>query len=93
MCVYSMIAEHYQAKWGQPPYISYPGYNPHTYIITQTPSIVITAEQWNEYQELKRKAIEYDARTNQPDCVKPELEEWEARMKAYLIELGVIKGE
>lgn len=54
-----------------------------------TPGIAISLEQWQEYLELKRKAEEYDLRTNQPDCVKPDLEEWETKMKRFLKKLTI----
>jgi hypothetical protein len=59
----------------------------------QVPTRMITEAEWLEYQSLKRKAEEYDARTNQPDCIKPELAEWENDMEAFLILMGLITEE
>jgi len=53
--------------------------------------IQITQAQWDEYQELKRKAMEYDKRTGQPDCVKPEVEEWENKIVEVLKKKGLLK--
>jgi hypothetical protein len=52
--------------------------------------IHITQAQWNEYQELKKKMIEYDARTGQPDCAKPEVAEWESKIEEVLRKKGLI---
>lgn len=56
-----------------------------TYLIK--PGTTITSEQWAEYQELKRRMEAYDAQTNQPDCVKPEVATWEA-VVAQLVNQG-----
>lgn len=40
---------------------------------------------WEEYQELKRKAREYDRLTKQPDCEKPEVQDFEDRIKKRLL--------
>jgi hypothetical protein len=72
-----MISDHYRDKWFTAP-------------LGQ--GIYISYEDWKEYQELKRKAQEYDNRFNQPDCVKPELQEWEQKMREFLIKQGVIEG-
>jgi hypothetical protein len=54
---------------------------------------MITAEQWLEYQELKRKAAEYDRITSQPDCVKPDVDAWEQDIEAFLILMGLLTEE
>ena len=36
-----------------------------------------TMEQWQEYQELKRKATQYDERNKEPHCEKGDLIQWE----------------
>lgn len=73
MCVMSAVTDHYQREWPvyQPPIN--PVFNPSIW----QPKITITAEQWAEYQRLKRAAAEIDAVTGQPDCVKPGVNEWE----------------
>jgi len=93
MCVVSMITDHYREQWPMPGMYYMPepvGYPTMTKIVDFTPPITITVEQWNEYRELKRKAEEYDARTGQPDCVKPGVEEWEKMIEAVLVKRGLI---
>lgn len=70
MCVYSMISGHYMEKWPLPSF-------PHTW-----PS----PYEWADYEELVRKAREYDRITNQPDCPDPAKEEWEAKMRKLIRE-------
>jgi DNA-binding transcriptional regulator GbsR (MarR family) len=53
--------------------------------------ISVTLEQWQEYQRLKKAAEEIDQKTKQPDCIKPDLAEWETQMEAFLIKKGVLK--
>lgn len=86
MCVVSMITDHYRDRWPVVPLLPYPP-QPAPYIV---PQITITRAQWDEYIELKRKAAEYDARTGQPHCEKPEVPEWEARVLRILEERGLI---
>jgi hypothetical protein len=93
MCVVSMVTDHYRDKWPLPQYPS-----PGAPFIPSQPSQpfqllphLITKEQWDEYQELKRKAVEYDKRTNQPDCAKPEVEEWERAIESVLRKHGILK--
>jgi hypothetical protein len=78
MCAVSMITDHYRDKWPL-------GDNPFT-PLTKT----ITLQEWLEYLELKQKMAEYDARTNQPDCVKPEVADWEAAIVKVLKEKGIL---
>jgi hypothetical protein len=76
MCAVSAITDHFRDKW-----------NP----ITINPDLVqITRSQWEEYLALKKKMEEYDKRTKQADCVKPEVSEWEKLIEAYLIKRGMI---
>jgi hypothetical protein len=88
MCAVSMITDHFRDKW--PVYTPLPVEWPTSQPFTPTvmpqfiPTYTITLEQWLEYQELKRKAEEYDARTSQPDCVKPDVEVWEAAVKKFV---------
>jgi hypothetical protein len=52
--------------------------------------INITQAQWDEYQALKRKMEEYDKKTGQPDCVKPEVADWEKAIEDVLRKKGLI---
>lgn len=94
MCVVSMVTDHYQQKWPLPAfYPSQPEAVPLPYLETHhalIPNYSITPGQWEEYQELKRKASEYDARTGQPHCEKEGVDEWEQRIEAVLKKHGVI---
>lgn len=44
---------------------------------------------WDEYQELKRKAAEYDKLTNQPSCEKGDLDSREHAVHDYLTSTSV----
>lgn len=44
-------------------------------------TVHVSYEQYLEYLRLKRAAEEIDRVTNQPDCIKPELKEWEEQLK------------
>lgn len=86
MCAVSAVTDYYRDKW-----VFSPGYIPLTlpeptfyppmpaYVLK--PGVTITAEQWEEYLELKRRMEEYDKQTNQQDCIKPEVAEWEKVVK------------
>lgn len=76
MCAVSMITDHYRDKWPVP--------------IIDVNKVQITFEQWREYQELKRLMEEYDKKTKQPDCVKPEVAEWEKSMEDFLKKKGIL---
>lgn len=76
MCAVSAITDHFRDQW-----------NP---LQLDLYMVKITQAQWHEYQALKKKMEEYDKQTNQPDCVKPEVAEWEAKIEAYLIKRGII---
>jgi hypothetical protein len=69
-----MITDHYRGKWPLPDYSK-----PEDISV-----ITITIKEWQKYQELKRKAQEYDERTNQPDRVKPDVAEWEAKIEEII---------
>lgn len=85
MCVVSAVTDFYQREWGSP-WVD-PGYKPPIV----APVKIITDEQWEEYQRLKRAAEEIDKKTSQPDCIKPDLAEWEQKMEEFLIKKGVLK--
>lgn len=55
------------------------------------PGRFISEGEWQEYQRLKKMAEEIDKKTNQPDCVKPELAEWEKRVEEVLRKNGILK--
>jgi hypothetical protein len=61
--------------------------------LTQKPTRVITEAEWQEYQRLKRNAMEIDVLTGQPDCVKPDVDEWENDIEAFLILMGWMTDE
>jgi hypothetical protein len=71
MCVVSMISGHYMQKWPYIPPTTYPWPQP-------------TIPEWNEYQELLRKAREYDRIMSQPDCPDPAKEDWNKKMSDYM---------
>ncbi len=87
MCAVSAITDYYREKWPLPrsdpnqvdPSYWQPNIKPKDWL--QPKPIVITKEQWDEYQELKRRMEAYDAATGQPDCVKPEVSIWEAEIR------------
>ena len=80
MCVVSMITDHYRDKWPLP--------LPQSPVV---PSIPYEQFPWAEYWELKRKAEEYDRRTNQPNCEKEDIKKWESEMERFLKEKGILK--
>ena len=79
MCAVSAVTDYYRTKWPLPDY---------TNIIPMIPvdvtKITITPEQWAEYLELKRRMEEYDTATGQPDCIKPEVAEWEKEIQKII---------
>lgn len=79
MCVVSMIHDHFRDRYPLPDYLR----------DLDDGWIKI---RWEEYQELLRKAREYDARTNQPNCEDPKKAEFEKQVKATLIRKGVLHG-
>jgi hypothetical protein len=99
MCAVSAVTDYYRDKW---PLVDYtypqPGDWTNTPVVWPnsmpkevTPiTINITLEQWREYQELKRRMEEYDTKTGQPDCIKPEVAEWEKVIVRVLTERGIL---
>jgi hypothetical protein len=94
-----MVTDYYKEKWPSPvipfdPWTPTPG-EPLIPFNEDDPFRIrlITESEWKEYQELKRRAAEYDARTNQPDCVKPDVAEWENDIEAFLILMGLLTEE
>ena len=91
MCAVSAVTDYYRDKWFEPGLPIWPAPQPQPYQpFVLKSDVTITQEQWNEYQELKRRMAEYDAQTNQPDCVKPEVAEMEKVIEDYLIKRGII---
>jgi hypothetical protein len=79
MCVVSMVTDHYQEKWPAN---------------LEPDKVKITLAEWFEYQELKKKAVQYDIRTRQPHCEKPGVDEWEQKIVEVLLKRGLLtKGE
>lgn len=74
MCIVSAVSDHYRGQWPHPTVNIY----------------IITPEQWAEYQKLKKMAQELDDKLKQPDCVKPEVDEWEKQMEEYLKRKGLL---
>lgn len=89
MCAVSAVTDHYRDKWFGPITFPQTPAEPFQPFVLK-PGVTITQEQYDEYQELKRRMAEYDAKTNQPDCVKPEVAEMEKVIEAYLIKRGFI---
>lgn len=91
MCAVSAVTDYYRDKWIGPliPSTLFPDptFYPPMPAITLKPGVTITAEQWAEYQELKRRMEEYDAKTGQPDCIKPEVAEWEKVVESNIKEI------
>jgi hypothetical protein len=89
----SAVTDYYKDKWTTTPVpMQFP-----TEFINITPIVptktgyYITAEQWQEYQDLKKLAQDYDNRTGQPHCEKPDIQEWEAVIVKVLQDRGLIK--
>lgn len=84
MCTMSAVTDFYRGKWTIDPSLFFPTYVPPMAPDLNSilfPKITVTAEQWAEYQWLKAMAAEIDAKTGQPDCVKPGVDEWEAAVQ------------
>lgn len=88
MCIASVVTGHYErefgrpwvnpAPYGEPPLIPSPSYK------------IISQQEWEEYQRLKKAAQEIDQKTNQPHCIHPGLADWEGKMEEFLINKGVL---
>ena len=76
MCATSAVTDYYREKWPIPVFPAIPAVP-----IT----ITITPEQFAEYLELKRRMEEYDSKTNQPDCIKPEVAIWEEQVLTHYV--------
>lgn len=73
-----MISDHYMNKpFWQPP-VTFPYDSPDA----RRKKIL----EWEEYEELARKAREYDRIHNQPDCIDPKKKEWEDAIRKIIRE-------
>lgn len=81
MCAVSMITDHYRDKWAP----MWPETSPLVPMMEPPSFRYITQKEWEEYQELKRKAVAYDNETGQPNCEKPHID-WEEFVKNYFVE-------
>lgn len=79
MCAVSAITDYYREKWPLLEVKPFYGIMPKGWLDPKP--ITITLEQWQEYQELKKRMEEYDKATGQPDCVKPGVSAWGAEIK------------
>lgn len=77
MCAVSAVTDYYREKWPIPVFPAIP-------VIPST--ITITPEQFAEYLELKRRMEAYDAATHQPDCIKPEVAQWEQQVYTHYVQ-------
>lgn len=59
MCIVSMVSDWQHEQWKIPKQFS--EWKP-------TSDLKISLKDWLEYQDLKKKAEEYDKKTNQPEC-------------------------
>jgi len=82
MCVYSVIVDHYYDKWVP----LAPPWTPVGPPLPWPPVPQITQQELDEFRELLRKAKEYDAKHNQPDC---ELESKKEKVRELAEKLGV----
>lgn len=72
MCVVSMVADHYDKKWGQ----NFPSINNESANSLRINMLQGQLEQlrkeFEEFKELWKKAAEYDKQHNQPHCEQEE---------------------
>jgi hypothetical protein len=47
-------------------------------------TVVITRKEWEHYQQLKQRMIEYDIATGQPHCEKPDVTIWEQSIQSLI---------
>lgn len=87
MCMVSMIMDHYWDKWQQPQYVPVPVVHHAIFpgSLAPLPKVPIQ-EEIDEFHRLLRRAREYDAKHNQPDC---ELEEKKQKLLKLAEELGI----
>lgn len=88
MCAVSMVTDHYRDRW--------PSLFPINPLQPTSPPIdriIISKEDWENYQKLKKAAEEYDKRNNEPECVKPGVEDWEKKIVEILTMHGILPPE
>ncbi len=78
MCVVSNFVDYHQNQWGTP------WVDPKQF---EESKIIV---DWKSYQELRKKAEEYDKLTGQPNCVKPALTDWEEKFEQFLKQKGLL---
>ena len=71
MCVVSMISDHYMDRWPQP-------------WQTPWPHSPLSPREYEDYQELLRKAKLYDEMTGQKDCPDPKKVEWQRDLEKFM---------
>lgn len=97
MCVVSMVGDHYNQKWSEPPYRDLIGrLTPTRKAIGSSSTYswnLVTREEFDslkkeveEMKELLKRAVEYDERNNEPHC---EIEEKVEVLKKVAELLGV----
>lgn len=91
MCILSMVIDHQHDMWKDrlvptTPYTLPIEWNGSGTVSTITVEPPITQREIREFRELLRRAREYDAKHNQPDC---EMAEKKERLKALLEQLQV----
>lgn len=78
MCIVSAVSDDYMKKWPDPFQPSVLG------------GTYISWVDYEEYQRLKRMAEELDRALKQADCVKPEVDEWEQKVRQALKNGGLM---
>ena len=95
MCVVSMIMDHFNDKWNNPPYKPWIEPNPQPWpwplpqpYITPKPKIpgILSDEEISEFRKLLERARKYDKEHHEPNC---ELESKKEKLKKLAKELGV----
>lgn len=77
MCVVSMISDHYMGRWPTP-------WKPTTPPLTPERPAAPTPQEYADYQELLRKAMEYDKLTGQKDCPAPAKLDWQKSLEEFM---------
>ncbi len=84
MCVFSMIADHYDDKWRKK--LDRIKTLPVVFPLPVPPTPQIPQTDLDEFYKLLERAREYDKKNNQPDC---ELTEKKEKLKELARQLGV----
>lgn len=86
MCAVSMVIDYGKQTWGEPQYWQLPNKlptSPPNILGKMAPAII----EWEVYQELLRKAAEFDKLAKQPDCEDPEKQKWLDKAVEYMKKL------